>query len=71
MFLYIYDALQKNFRRIIFHILIKKFIIEALSMEAFWLEALMVLFLPILGWNFLESLGQSVGLNHRTTCNLH
>ena len=27
---------------------------------------LMVFFLPILGWSFLESLGQSIGLDHRT-----
>ena len=32
---------------------------------------LMVLFLPILDWSFLESLGQSVGSDHRTTYNLH
>ena len=31
----------------------------------------MVLFLLILGWSFLESLGQSVGRDRRTTCNLH
>ena len=31
---------------------------------------MMVIFLPILGWIFLGSLGRSVRLNRRITCNL-
>ena len=32
---------------------------------------MMVFFLPILGWSFLEPLGWSVGSARRITCNLH
>ena len=31
----------------------------------------MMLFLPIPGWSFSESLGQFDGSDCRTTCNLH
>ena len=32
---------------------------------------MMVLFLSILGWNLLRSLGRSDGSDRRATCNLH